>query len=719
VNIPELLAPAGSPEALDAAVAEGADAVYLGLKSFNARMRTVNFAYSRFEAALRALHRMGRKVYVTVNTVFEQREADRMYQLLKYLSSAGPDGLIVQDFGVIRMAAANFPSLKLHASTQMNVASSAGVNLLSKHGLSRVVLSRELSLNEIRDIRGRTNAGLEVFVHGSLCVSESGLCLFSSYLGGKSANRGMCTQACRRLYRQGGGQGYYFSPADLELVSLVPCLAETGINSLKIEGRMKSAEYVGTVVSAYRRVLDGLETGREESVREAEAILRNDFAREKTRYYFFDAADGLPAPAPLWLKADQDGGTGIPLGTLLRVRGSGADRQGLVQTGPVLPRPGDSLRIHRADDSERKTFKLRQAEAEHGAGTGQTAEPAGLWLSVPEGFNAGDSVYLVQTRLMGRRYPQLVKEADLGAFKRAPGREKAPVIELERSNKKDAPFPEGIYAAVSRIEDLYALQSVRPLRVMLPLNGETADHLLDAARPLPFNAGEIILTLDPWFPQSAEPFLSETVPRLRALGYHQFEVNNLGHFALFKNNAALFRNSAAPPKDSAAKPAALIAGPFLYTFNRWAAAFVLSLGAAAFVTPLENNRQNLERTVSPGRRSLALITLFARPALFRIRASLKRQYNFGVFEDGRGEQFRLLAGGGEDGGSQVIPEKPFSIVDKRPFLEEAGFRRFIIDLSGPPVKKKDYKVLMAALGNAAPLPNITRFNWKDGFYSAE
>ncbi|MDR0710065.1 MAG: U32 family peptidase [Spirochaetaceae bacterium] len=725
MKIPELLAPAGSPEALDAAIAEGADAVYLGLKSFNARMRTANFAYSQFEAALRALHRMGRKVYVTVNTVFEQREADRMYQLLKYLSAVGPDGLIVQDFGVIRMAVGNFPALKLHASTQMNVASSAGVNLLSKHGLSRAVLSRELSLNEIRDIRGKTNAELEIFVHGALCISESGLCLFSSYLGGKSANRGMCTQACRRLYHRGGDQGYYFSPADLELVSLVPRLAEAGINSLKIEGRMKSAEYVGTVVSAYRRVLDGLGTGREEeSIREAGAILQNDFAREKTPYFFFDAADGLPAPAPGWLKPDQDGGTGIALGPLLRVRGGGADRQGFVRAGPVLPRPGDSLRIHRADDSERRTFKLKLAEAERGAETETGAEPvpgipAGIWLSpIPEGFNAGDSVYLIQTRLMGRRYPRLVKDTDAAAFKRVPGREKAPVIELERVNKKDAPFPEGIYVAVSRAEDLYALQSVRPLRVMLPLNGETVDYLLAPGRaPLPFNAGEIILTLDPWFPQSAESFFSGTIPRLLAMGYHQFVVNNLGHFALFRNTAALFKGGAARTGNGAAKPAALIAGPFLYTFNRWAAAFVSSLGVAAFITPLENNRQNLERTVSPGRRSLTMITLFARPALFRIRASLDRQYDFGVFEDGRGEQFRLLAGG--DGGSRVIPEKPFSIVDKRPFLEEAGFRRFIIDLSGPPVKKKDYKNLMAALDNAAPLPNITRFNWKDGFYAAE
>ena len=146
MNKVELLAPAGSPEALDAAIGEGADAVYLGLKDFNARLRSANFNYSQFEGALRALHRMGKKLYVTVNTVFEQREADRVYQLLKYLANLGPDGILVQDFGIITMARRSFPSLKLHASTQMNIASSRGVNLLSKHGFSRVVLARELSL---------------------------------------------------------------------------------------------------------------------------------------------------------------------------------------------------------------------------------------------------------------------------------------------------------------------------------------------------------------------------------------------------------------------------------------------------------------------------------------------------------------------------------------------------------------------------------------------
>ncbi len=178
----ELLAPAGSPEALDAAVGEGADAVYLGLKDFNARLRSANFTYSQFEAALRALRRIGKKVYVTVNTVFEQREADRMYQFLKYLAGHGPDALIVQDFGVAAMVKSEFPSLRLHASTQMNIASGRGANALSRHNFSRVVLARELSLEELKGIKNETNLELEVFVHGALCISVSGVCLFSQYL---------------------------------------------------------------------------------------------------------------------------------------------------------------------------------------------------------------------------------------------------------------------------------------------------------------------------------------------------------------------------------------------------------------------------------------------------------------------------------------------------------------------------------------------------------
>ncbi|MDR2135167.1 MAG: U32 family peptidase [Treponema sp.] len=737
----ELLAPAGSPEALDAAVAEGADAVYLGLKSFNARMRSANFAYSQFEGALRSLHSMGRKVYVTVNTVFEQREADRMYQLVKYLAALGPDGLIVQDFGVAAMARDHFPSLKLHASTQMNIAGARGANALSKNGFSRVVLARELSFGELRDCRAGTNMELEVFVHGALCVSASGLCLFSSFLGGKSANRGICTQACRRYYHHDDKGGYYFSPGDLQLVGRVPDLAEAGINALKIEGRMKSAGYVGTVVSAYRLVLDALEEGAGEdklraAINGAEAILRNDFARPKTEFYFACGDSGAERgkraqeenAGPDWLNPSQDGGTGIPLGVILKLRGSGAGRQGLVPRGPVLPVPGDSVRLHAADDRDRRSCKVTAVD------DGDSASP-GVWISIPEGFEPGDTVYLIQTKLMSKRYSRVILP---GSYRRTPGRDKAPDREIVVPRAKIAAggeglaFPQGLYVAVSRVEDLFVLQSSRPIRVMLALNRRNAAKLL-GKEPLPFNKGEIILTLDPYFPQGDDAELGELVEALLREGYRQFVVNNPGHFSYFRGAAGAMGGSAAGGSAaggsapgagaSGGKPArtlGLIAGPWLYIFNRWAVSFVSSLGADYFVCPLENNRQNLEKTIDAQYRSRMFITVFAWPALFRIRENLGRVYDFTRFFGGRDEEFRLAAG---EGGTIVYPEQPFSIVDKIPFLQEAGFGRFILDLSGgpggksgPSVKKNHYRDLMQSARNAAPLPDISRFNWKDGFY---
>jgi putative protease len=730
VKTAELLAPAGSPEALDAAFGEGADGVYLGLKNFNARLRSANFAYSQFEGALRGAHRMGRKIYVTLNTVFEQREADRIFQLLKYLAAVGPDGVIVQDFGIIKMAREQFPSLKLHASTQMNISSGRGANFLSKQGVSRVVLSRELALEEIRGIREETNLELEVFVHGALCISASGLCLFSSFLGGKSANRGMCTQACRRRYTagmSGSGEpprgGYFFSPPDLQLLEHIPALVEAGVNAFKIEGRMKSAEYVGTVVSAYRRVIDGLGGDIEKNVREGLGILQNDFARTKTAFYF-NRSSAPPAPAPIdapaggaedkgavlpdaaagtagaaWLNPDQDGGTGISLGTLLKVKDSGGGRRGLILPGAVLPRTGDSVRLHRSDDSDRRAHKLDFSEP---AGTGKH-----YWISVPEGFNAGDSVYLIQTRSMSKRYAPVIPK-NLESFRRQPGREKAPGADFPAETKtaKKPGFPEGIYAAVSEIEDLYVLQSVRPVRVMLSYKRRTAARLLGSgAKTLPFNPEEMILALDPWFPQETEAALEEDIPRLLDRGYRRFVVNNPGHFSYFRGGA---RSADGP---------SLIAGPYFYAFNSWSAAFIAAQGPEAIVSPLENNRQNLERTFPraggfPGRRGV-FITVFAYPPLFRIRADLSA-HGFKDFSGGRNERFKLIS---RPEGSLVIPETPFSIVDKIPFLKEAGFGRFIADLSGPPLKKKDYKALMGAVENALPLAGTSRFNWKDGFYA--
>jgi len=698
----ELLAPAGSPEALDAAIGEGADAVYLGLKDFNARMRCANFTYSQFEGALRSLRRMGRKLYVTVNTVFEQREADRVYRLLKYLADTGPDGLLVQDFGIITMARDNFPSLKLHASTQMNVASASGVNLLSRHGFTRVVLARELSLDEIRDVRANTNMELEVFVHGALCVSVSGICLFSSYLGGKSANRGMCTQACRRFYSAHSGKnydswegGYYFSPADLELIGQIPALVNAGINSFKIEGRMKSAEYVGAVVSAYRMVIDSLHEGEDtlrRAIDDAESILKNDFARTKT-VYMINGTIGID-----WLNPKQSGGTGIPLGNLLKVKGRGEDSRGLIPAGMLALSAGDSVRLHRSDDSDRVSHKL---------GFVEKGPDGGSWISIPEGFSTGDSVYLIQTKAMTRRYSPVIGREGKS---RSPGRETSPLPKTVDAAKKTV-FPEGLYAMVSRIEDLYVLQSSRPVKAILSYSRGIARRLLNE-KTLPFPVRDIILSLDPFFPQDKDSLLAEEIPALIQKGYTCFILNNLGHFSLFRKAA----NNLGSKRGN--ENISIVAGPWLYSFNAWAWNFLSRCGAVSCVSPFENNRQNLEKTFpaekqSSQKRSHVFITVFARPSLFRIRSNLHAFYDFENFSGGMNEIFRLT--GGQEG-SLVFPEEPFSIVDKIPFLKEAGFNRFILDFSDRALKKSEYRETMEAVNRASPLPGANRFNWKNGFF---
>ncbi|MDR2731062.1 MAG: U32 family peptidase [Treponema sp.] len=760
----ELLAPAGSPEALDAAIGEGANAVYLGLKEFNARLRSANFTYSQFEGALRSLRKTGKKVYVTVNTVFEQREADRIYQLLKYLAGQEPDAIIVQDFGIVAMARSHFPSLRLHASTQMNIASARGVNTLSRHGISRVVLARELSLEELQSIRGETNTELEIFVHGALCMSSSGICLFSSYLGGKSANRGMCTQACRRLYSQLSGEsGYYFSPCDLQLLERLPEIVHSGINAVKIEGRMKSASYVGTVVSAYRIVLDAINNGGDEqeiahSIETGKEILRKDFARPKTQFYFNALAglkhtrkyrvteNGVAAADKTigidWLNPAQDGSTGIGLGTILKVKGKGAGRRALVSPPPgITPLVRDSVRFHRSDDSGRLTHKLIFA----GKHTG-----SGYWISAPDG-ELDDKVYLIQTKTMSKRYASVITNVPNS---KGPGREKVPAPQIQIINSKNSSgkrgvlFTEGLYVAAAHPEDLYIIQSSRPIRVILPLTRKNIDYLLsDNIPPLPFKPDEIILAFDPYFPQGINepepdtmresPYrnifgntIAENIKLLISKGYCCYILNNPGHFSFFKGGL----------RDNAE----LIAGPWLYMFNSWSLSFIASLGADAFVSPLENNRQNLERTLdtennAPQRRNIKrskntvlhpeqqkkkyaasflhskfFITVFAWPPLFNIRADLGKILNFNTFTDNRDENFILVTG---PEGSRVYPREPFSIIDKIPYLKEAGYGRFIIDLTGPVLKKTDYRDLMRMVKEETPLPHSNRFNWKNGFYN--
>jgi len=256
MNRVELLAPAGSLEALQAAVSAGADAVYLGGKQFSARAYAANFDEKALEKAIRLAHHHGVRLYMTLNTLLREDELEAALQYAGQVYQQGIDALIVQDLGLAALVHSQLPDLAIHASTQMTIHNQSGIAWAARNGFSRVILARELDISEISNLQQLSPIGLEVFAHGALCFAYSGQCYMSSFLGGRSGNRGRCAQPCRLAYSIDGQSSYPLSSKDLCLVDQLKPLVDAGIVSIKLEGRMKRPAYVATVVEHYRRALD-------------------------------------------------------------------------------------------------------------------------------------------------------------------------------------------------------------------------------------------------------------------------------------------------------------------------------------------------------------------------------------------------------------------------------------------------------------------------------
>lgn len=345
---PELLAPAGGREALVAAVQNGADAVYLGGRLFNARRGAENFDMDQLAWAVEYAHMRGVKVYVTVNILLADTELREAVRFLRDIYNAGADAAIVQDLGLIRLARLVVPELELHASTQMTAHNLPGVEFLRNAGLKRVVLAREMDLESVRRIRERAGVQLETFVHGALCVCYSGQCLMSSLIGGRSGNRGRCAQPCRLEYRLVDEKGrpvadgeqvgeYLLSPRDLNLSGHIPRLIKAGIDSFKIEGRMRRPEYVATVVRVYRALIDRALAGGEFGVTEEEAVdLAQIFNRGFSTGYFF----GVPGRDLMSFKRPNN--RGVLLGRVRRYN----QRSGRVEIELEAPlASGDGIEV--------------------------------------------------------------------------------------------------------------------------------------------------------------------------------------------------------------------------------------------------------------------------------------------------------------------------------------------------------------------------------------
>ncbi|HTS76270.1 MAG TPA: DUF3656 domain-containing protein [Bryobacteraceae bacterium] len=341
------MSPAGHWPQLRAAIEAGADAVYFGLKHFSARAKT-GFSLDELPEALRTLHRRGVRGYVTFNTLVFQHEIEEAAHTLAAIARAGADAIIVQDYGILRLAREILPEMELHASTQMSITDAAGVRFAQDAGVRRVTLARELSLAEVRSIVEETGCEIEIFVHGALCVAYSGQCFSSEAWGGRSANRGQCAQACRLPYgmlvdgrlQPLGDARYLLSPGDLYALEHIPEIVHIGVAALKIEGRYKDAEYVALTTNAYRKAIDDAWAGRSAQVsRDQRLELEQVYSRGLGPFFM----TGTNHQVVVQARAPRH--RGIEIGRVLRVAADAI----VIQAGEVRPKPGDGVVFDAAD----------------------------------------------------------------------------------------------------------------------------------------------------------------------------------------------------------------------------------------------------------------------------------------------------------------------------------------------------------------------------------
>ena len=335
MRIPELLAPVGSMDHLKIAINAGASSVYLSGKNYGARKFAENFTLDEIEEAVDTAHMHNVKVYVTVNTLIKESELENVMNYLSKLYAIGVDAVLIQDLGLVELINEHLPDLKIHASTQMTCENQLKLDYLESKGIKRVVLPREMRKEEIESLK--TNMELEIFVHGALCYSYSGQCLMSSFKGGRSGNRGTCAQPCRQKYRIDGirKEDYYLSPCDLNLFDHLKEIAELNISCIKIEGRMRSKEYLAIVVSNYRKALNKLKSGKQTTSEEISLVFNRGFSEGQ----FLNASK----------RSLRAGHIGLKIG---RVIGSEKNQIaiGLDDTIRTIPERGDGLLIVKNDD---------------------------------------------------------------------------------------------------------------------------------------------------------------------------------------------------------------------------------------------------------------------------------------------------------------------------------------------------------------------------------
>jgi U32 family peptidase len=738
----ELLAPAGNLENFFAALEAGADAVYVGAPGFNARNLAKDLQLEEIGAMIRYCHARDKKLYIAANSLLLERELPRVIEALALIETLQPDALIVQDLGLIQLIQKHFPRLKMHASTLMTAHNSLAVQALSHLGCERVVLARELTLKEIGSICARSEVEIEIFIHGAMCFSYSGLCLFSSFLGGKSGLRGRCVQPCRRAYstsgkgRKGGreksGGAYLFSMNDLTGLAAIPALREAGVASLKIEGRLRSAHYVRTVVQAYRMAIDA---GPEEFAKvlpQAEILVEKAMSRKITTGYFFS-----PQPTEA-ITPYHSGNVGLHLGRAESIKPAG---EGFVCTVSLKEnlQVGDRLRLHLEPSGERLAFTLKEMRLNNDT-VDRALSSHSVRIALPAAYRhtKGDSLelYKIDSARTGK-----AESADLqiGAVKRDLAKARLRLsrriqsivwdawesgirkdIQEQSGPKRQQGSAGGIRQKKSGSTQKMPLEwwlktdSLKTLQGKLPFSPDR--FLLSFEKALVGQAGQIKRLLGPrlrdviWAlpPVILDQDLAKNHKQITLLirsGFKCFQIGHISQIELFASQRVH------------------LSGDYtLNLLNNQAVVMGSQTGLEAAQLAIEADREALRELIQgykktgvmaagkeASRRNIRLgLTVYGSPALYTARLAAPHFVYDRPVVSPKDEAFVIRR---KEGYTQTHPLRPFSLLPFMVELKNMGLDYVVVDISGEQMGGRSMQDLQERLNGTGRYAKLPTFNY--------
>ncbi|MEN8115816.1 MAG: peptidase U32 family protein [Bacteroidota bacterium] len=654
---PELLLPVGNPESFYAAIRGGADAIYLGLRQFNARGRAKNFTNTQLGAILKEAGSNNIRVYVTLNIVIKNNEIPELIDYLWFLNRSGVNGIIIQDWGVYYVVKKYFPNLVLHASTQMGIHNSLGADFAGKKGLERVVMARELTFGELGAISKKSKIETEVFIHGALCYSFSGMCLYSSYAGGRGANRGLCTQPCRRTYSTNHKQQYLFNLKDNQQIDSIGLLKEMGITSLKIEGRMKSGEYTYRVAKAYRMALDD-----ESNTPQAKELLSFDFGREKTSYFL--GKDVKTAVSGLTV-------SGLLLGKVKYIR------EGNVYiTSKMEIEPGFRLRFYIPNTEKQETIKVREVQTVNGL----------YRMALGDKTIKPDSqVYLAG--ISDVKFPS--KLDDTGVKKPVQAKYGFKQRIISELNTKSSPAKEVYFFRINSMEWLRKIHLNEVDGLFLSFTKIGWGKFNPEVPFIQKFRNKVYVELPKFIQEDTIGFYEDLVKRMVKSGIRNFVISHLSQKELIPAGCRIATNEN------------------VYVFNDAAAKCFKNDGISMFCYPQEIDFETLFSLSHKD----GIVPVYFHPELFYSRMPIGLHDEKNALTDDNNTQLNRHR---RNGVTSIVPVVPVSISQSRNKLKKSGFYRYLIDLSYETPSKNRVKTIKNRLMRSEQIQPSTTFNFTKG-----